>query len=766
MLANGTQLGPYQIVAPLGAGGMGEVYRARDVRLGRDVALKVLPERFAQDPERLARFEREAQAVAALAHPNILVLYDVGAGQGVSYAVTELLEGENLRRCLSRAPLPWRKAVEIAAAVAEGLAAAHARGVVHRDLKPENLFLLADDRVKILDFGLAKFEAAPPTAEVDTRSYSPGQTQIGAVLGTPAYMAPEQVCGLPADARSDLFSFGCVLYEMVSGRRPFPGSTDAELAAAIRYETPLGLAEAGCKVPAELERLIRHCLEKNPEARFQSARDLAFALRALLSDSDVARTSVVRPAGARSRRRKPIESLAVLPLVNAGRDPEADYICDGLTESILFTLSRLPRLRVMARSTVFRYKGREIDPQLVGRELGVQAVLMGRLSLRGETLSLAVELVDVADGAQLWGEQYRRQLADVLAVEEEIARQITENLRLQLSGAEKKRLAQQPTDDNDAYRIYLQGRYYWNKRTEEGLTRGVACFEQAIAKDPGYALAFAGLADCYNNLGSYAFAAPREAFPRAKAAARKALELDSSLAEAHASLAFVLFLFDWDWPGARKSFRRALKLNPGCVTAHHWFAWFQMVVGDHEGAWASMQRARELDPLSMPINSNLGFCHYFTRQYERAAEQFQTSLEMDTTFAEAQRGLGLCYIALGQHARALAALRKARSFSPGSTEITAQLGSACAHAGKTEEARKILRELDAAAKRRYVSPYDRAVVHAALGEADQAFALLEEACAERSYALAWVAIDPALDGLHADPRFAEVLRCVGLGERD
>jgi serine/threonine-protein kinase len=767
MLANGTQLGPYQILAPLGTGGMGEVYRARDVRLDREVALKVLPEQFARDPDRLARFEREARAVAALAHPNILVLYDVGAEQGVRYAATELLEGETLRRRLAREPLPWRKVVELAAAVADGLATAHARGIVHRDLKPENLFLLPDERVKILDFGLAKFDAGPLATEgADTRPYSPTQTQLGAVLGTPAYMAPEQVRGLPADARSDLFALGSVLYEMISGRRPFAGQTDAELAAAILHEDPPSLAGAGPKAPAELERLIRHCLEKNPEARFQSAHDLAFALRALLSDSGVAETPAARSDDKRRRRRKAIDSLAVLPLVNAGADPEADYVSDGLTESILFTLSRLPRLRVMARSTVFRYKGRDVDPQEVGHALGVQAVLTGRLSLRGDTLSLAVELVDVTDGAQLWGEQYRRKLADVLAVQEEIARQITENLRLRLTGAEKKRLGRQPTADTDAYRLYLQGRYCWNKRTEDGLTRGIACFEQAIARDPAYALAHAGLADCYNNLGSYSFGPPREAFPRAKAAALRALELDPDLAEAHVSLGFARYIFDWDWAGAREEFRRALKLNPGYVTAHHWYAWYLLVVGDGDGAWAEMQRARDLDPLSLPINTNLGFCCYYTRQYDRAAEQFHKALEMEPAFAEAHRGLGLTHAEMGQFGKAVAALRKARSLSPASTEIVAQLGYAYALAGKHGEARKVLRELDEQARQRYVSSYDRAVVHGALGEDDQAFTWLEKACEERAYALAWVKIDPVLDRLLPDPRFAGVLTRVGLGPRE
>jgi serine/threonine-protein kinase len=761
MLANGTQFGPYRIVAPLGAGGMGEVYRAHDTRLGRDVALKVLPERFARDLDRLSRFEREARAVAALAHPNILVLYDVGADQGVPYAATELLEGETLRRHAARGPLPWRKAVEVAAAVADGLAAAHAKGIVHRDVKPDNLFLTTDERVKILDFGLARVELGASPVQGETRSYSPGQTQTGAVLGTPAYMAPEQVRGLPADARIDLFALGCVLYEIVSGRRPFAGQTDAELAATILHDEPPSLAGAGAKVPAELDRLIRHCLEKNPEARFQSARDLAFALRALLGDSDLARAPAAAPAPRRKRRRA-VESLAVLPIVNVGADPEIDYVSDGLTESILFTLSRLPRIRVMARSTVFRYKGQDIDPQAVGRQLGVQAVLTGRLALRGDMLSLAVELVDVGDGTQLWGEQYRRRFDGVLAVQEEVVQQIIENLRLRLSGDEKKQLSGPPTADADAHRLYLQGRYHWNKRTEEGLTRGIACFEQAIAADPSFALAHVGLADCYNNLGSYSFLPPRDAFPKARAAAMKARELEPGLAEAHASLGFTRSIYDWDWAGARKAFRRALKLNPGYVTAHHWYAWYLLLVGESEAAFAEIRRARELDPLSLPINTNLGFFYYYTRQYERAVEQFHTALEMEPGFPEAQRGLGLTYAQQGLFTKAVAMLRKARSGSPGSMEIVAHLGYVHALAGKHGEGRKVLHELEKRGRERYVSSRDRAVLHAALGETEEAFAWLERACAERAYALAWVKVEPMLDRLRRDPRFDKVLQNVGL----
>jgi serine/threonine protein kinase len=482
MLTIGSRLGPYEILAPLGRGGMGEVYRARDVRLGREVAVKVLPEHVATDPDRKARFEQEARAVAVLAHPNILVLHDFGAEAGVTFAVTELLEGETLRQRLGGGALPWRKAVEIGVALADGMAAAHAKGVIHRDLKPENIFLTADGRVKILDFGLAR--VAPPLAETpaaETVTYHEplGQTDPGTVMGTVGYMSPEQVRGLTVDARTDLFALGCVLYEMVAGRRAFAAQTGADTLAAILHHDPPELEESGKTVPPEAEQVIRHCLEKNPEQRFQSARDLAFALRALLSGSDVAapqRDTAPQPLEPRRRprkvrARKSVDSLAVLPLT--GADSGTEYLSDGITDSLIQTLSQLPGLRVMARSTVFRYKGKDVDAQEVGRALGVRAVLTGQLVQRGQRLTIQTELVDVQDGSRLWGERYDREMADILAVEKAMAQEIAEKLRLRLTGEQRKQIGRPVTQSTEAYQCYLKGRYYWNKRTEDGLKKSI-----------------------------------------------------------------------------------------------------------------------------------------------------------------------------------------------------------------------------------------------------------------------------------------------------
>ena len=556
MIAVGVRLGRYQILAPLGAGGMGEVYCARDTRLDRKVAVKVLPEAFARDPLYLARFEQEARAVAALSHPNILAIHDYGTEGGIPFAVMELLEGENLRATLARSPLPWRRALEIGAAIAEGLAVAHDRGIVHRDLKPENLFLTCDGQVKILDFGLARMEL-PTVAGDDTSPHLHVRTAPGTVMGTVGYMSPEQVRGQAVDVRSDFFSLGCVLYEMVSGCRPFQRGSAADTMAAILHEEPASLGGLAVSAPPELETALRRCLDKEPGSRFPSARALASALRAILDGAEFPVTippTQTRPPSPPLPAHPILDALAVLPLVNTSADPDSEYLADGITESLITLLSRLPGLRVMARSTVFRYKGRDIDVQEVGRTLQVRAVLTGRLHQRGARLILKAELVDVADGIQLWGERYDRELTDLFAVEEAVARDIAEQLRLHLSGDAERRLARPPAANAAAYQLYLKGRYHWNKRTDEGLRKSVELFEQAIDRDPAFALAYAGLADAYHNLGGWGLLAPREAYPRAKAAASRALALDEHLAEAHVSLAMVRKEYEWDWAGAERSY--------------------------------------------------------------------------------------------------------------------------------------------------------------------------------------------------------------------
>jgi serine/threonine-protein kinase len=761
----GTRLGPYEILAPLGRGGMAEVYRAKDIRLEREVAVKILPDELAQDPERSARFEREAKAVAALAHPNILVLYDFGRQDGIPFAVTELLEGTDLRRRLAAAAsLPWREALEIGVAVAEGLAAAHAKGIIHRDLKPENIFLTGDGRVKILDFGLARLEA-PPVATTETGPHVTVLTDPGTVMGTIGYMPPEQISGQPVDARGDIFSLGCVLYELIAGTRPFQGKTAAETTASLLRDEPPTLASLGAEVPSEVERVIRHCLAKEPGQRLPASRDLARALRAILSRSDVptspSPTAQSHPQPQR-RRRAIIPSLAVLPLANTNLDPDTEYLSDGISESIINALSQLPGLRVLARSTVFRYKGQEVDPREVGRELKVRAVFTGQLVRRGQRLILKAELVDVKDGAQLWGEQYNRELSEVFGVERAIAHEIAEKLRVRLTGEQKRRLGQPFTKDPEAYQLYLRGRYFCNKRSEEGLKKSIKLFEQAIDIDPTYALAYTGVADAYINLGGWGNLPFREAYPRAKAAAMRALAIDETLAEAHVSLAMVQKEHDWDWASAGREYQRALELNPNYPIAHQWFGEYLAALGRYQEAITEFQRALELDPLSLIIHATLGrHGYYFARQYDQAIAQFQKTLEMDENFFVAHLFLGWTYANIGRLPEALTELQIARRLD-NNLEITMGLAYTYARAGRRREAQQLSDELQQLSSKRYVSPVLQALIAIGLGEHDRAFVWLEKSYEDRAQLLSEIRAEPAFDPLRLDPRFGDLLQRVGL----
>ncbi|HJZ96339.1 MAG TPA: protein kinase, partial [Candidatus Solibacter sp.] len=570
-LSPGTALGCYEILAPLGAGGMGEVYRARDSRLEREVAIKVLSEDLAKDGTARARFEREAKAVAALNHPNILAIHGFGDENDVAYAVMELLEGETLRARLGRGVPAWQSAVEIAIAVAEGLAAAHTKSIVHRDLKPENIFLTADGRVKILDFGLATW-TEPASLSEETAALT--LTQPGMVVGTVAYMSPEQARGMQAGTTSDIFSLGSVLYEMLTGTRAFARATTADTMSAILNEAPSRISGTNRQIPQELEQLVWHCLEKYPAARFQSARDLAFSLRSVGSRSSAAATA---PADA-------IESLAVLPFVNAGGNPDTEYLSDGIAENLINSLTQVPNLRVVPRSKAFRYKGQDVDPEQVGRELKVSALLTGRVLMRGDVLSVQAELVDIARDRQLWGERFQRKAADIFTVEEEITKQIAEKLRVKLSGQSRERILKRHTEDTEAYHLYLKGRFHWNKRTGDGLRRAIEYFQAAIEKDPSYALAYAGLADGFLVLGFYDPNPARGYASRGKAAAARALELSPDLAEALSPMGLLLAVLDWNWAEAERLHKRAVELNPDFWLGHTHYAMLLSALGRHEEA--------------------------------------------------------------------------------------------------------------------------------------------------------------------------------------
>ncbi len=782
----GRKLGPYEVVSPLGAGGMGEVYKARDPRLERDVAIKVLPGNLAADPVALARFEREAKAVAALSHPNILAIHDFGADAGVHYAVTELLEGETLRSRLVQTPLPWRKAAEIAAIIAEGLAAAHSKGIVHRDLKPENLFLTDDERVKILDFGLARVTGPQSQSDSDLPTVS---TEPGMVLGTIGYMSPEQVRSETADARSDIFSLGCVLYEMVSGRRPFARNSTADSMAAILKEDPPELVSAVRDLPPDLERIVVRCMQKRPAERFQSAQDLAFALRSIASVSQLRRPESV-DAGRHFRLHVPkwamialpllllagvggyllmrggrsINSLAVLPFVNVSRDPNTEYLSDGITEAIINNLSRLPNFEVASRSTVFRYKGREADPQKAGQDMNVHAVLMGRVTTRGDSLAISTELVEVRTGRQIWGEQYNRKVADLLSLQGEISREISDKLRLELSGEQKTQLARKQTENSEAYQLYLQGRFQWNKRTLEGMQLSIELFQQALARDSRFALAHAGLADSFALLADYHVLPAKEVMPRAKSSAMQALQIDASLAEAHASLGWAKLTHDWSWVDAEKELKRAVELNPNYATGRQWLGEYYAMMGRFDDALAEASRAQQQEPVSLPINRTLASAMYYARRAADAAAQARKTIQLDPSFAPAHLALARALALQGQHGEATPEFQRALDLSEGNSSELAAVAWGHATAGRAAEARKALAELKERAAQTYVQPIWIAVVHAALGEKDEAFQLLQQGFEHRSGWLAYLKVDPLFDPLRSDARFTDLLRRVGLPE--
>jgi serine/threonine-protein kinase len=790
-LANGRVIAHYRVLSHLGSGGMGEVYLAEDSRLGRRVALKVLSPQLASDEDRLKRFGQEARTIATLNHPNILTIYDVGQSDDVRFVATEFVEGETLRAYLDRQRPDLTDAIEIASQVASALGAAHEAGVVHRDIKPENVMLRQDGLVKVLDFGLAKLgDSAIIAAGSDEATRMLVETKAGVVLGTFSHMSPEQARGQHVDGRSDIFSLGVVLYEMIAGQSPFNASTAADVLAAIVHVEPPALGRL-TSVPPSIDRIVKRMLEKDRVQRYQAIGDLLSDLRRAQRELSEATTdagsaamaerpsrspgpkegsavgggsSVTAAATTRRKRvRRGVDSLAVLPLAHVGLDAEAEYLTDGITESLINTLSQLPRLRVMARSTVFRYKGRDLDPQAVGRDLNVRAVLTGRVQQRGDNVITAIELVDVDDGSRLWGAQLSRPAADVLALQEELSREITDRLRLRLTGDEKKRLAKRHTVDPEAYQLYLRGRYFLNKRTPEGLTQAFDLFQQAVARDPKYALAYAGLADAYALAGAgYAPLTLEAAFAKAKEFATKALEIDPALAEAHASLAFLKFRFEWDWDGAERAFRRALELNPGHAPSHHWHAMFLASRGRFDEALAEMERARELDPLSMIMMAGVGRILHFAGRYAEAIDIQRQVLRMDPSFVQIRFDLGISLVVIGKYDEAAHEFQAA-SEVPGFAAPTVLLkGMVAALQGRAEEARQCYSALEQRQRLEGRSADDLALLAVTMGDQDSALKWLRVACETHASILAYVNVEPAVAPLRQDPRCRELLQSYGL----
>ncbi len=745
-------LGRYSLLKLLGKGGMGAVYLARDTQLDRLVALKVPRLDATHHSDREERFFREARAAATLSHRHICPVYDAGQIDGIHYITMAYIEGEALSETLRRGqPFTILAAVALVRQLALAMHEAHQKGVIHRDLKPANIMIDAHGEPIVMDFGLAR--RGPQTGDVRL-------TQSGTVMGTLAYMSPEQINGDVAamGPACDVYSLGVILYELLAGRVPFIGAF-GELVARVVTEPPPPPSRFRSDLDAILEAICLKALAKRPVDRFASMQEFAAALE------DYSRGESSEERRRKQPARRPRErgsSLAILPLENASKDQALEYLSDGITESIINLLARVPGLRVMARSTVFRYKGQTADAREVGRALNVRAVLTGRVVQRGNRLVISAELVDVADGSQLWGEQYNRELADIFAIEEAIAKEIAEKLQLRLNRSQRKRLAKRQTGNTEAYQLYLKGRHHWNRRTEAGLRKSIEFFEQAIALDPAYALAWTGLADTCHELGNWGNVPPHRICPRARSAAVKALEIDGSFAEAHTSLAVIMKEYDWDFPGAEREFRRSIELNPNIAFAHFYFGQYLAAVGRHAEAIAELLQARELEPLSLIINAGLGrFGYFYARQYDRAIEQFQKTLEIDAPFWIAHLWLGYTHAVTGHLSEALAAFQTARRLDD-NPETLVGLGYAQGVSGQTEEARNTLDELKHASRTRYVTPINLAMVHFGLGEKEEAFAWLEKSCADRNQWLSDIQVDPIFDSLRSDVRFTDLLRRMNL----
>jgi eukaryotic-like serine/threonine-protein kinase len=769
----GQTISHYKILERLGGGGMGVVYKAVDLKLDRPVALKFLTPDLTRDPEAKQRFVHEAKAASALQHNNICTVHDIDeTDNGQSFIVMDFYEGETLKEKIERGPLKIDEAVDIAIQVTEGLAKAHEHGIIHRDIKPANIILTTDGVAKIVDFGLAKLSGRTML------------TKAGSTLGTAAYMSPEQARGEPTDHRTDIWSLGVVLYELFTGKRPF----EAEYDQAIIYQTlnaePPSIGTLRPETPIALQRIVMKAMQKDQRERYQQIDALGADLRALTGGRDSPtlprpefrqplwkRPRLIRNAGVAvaflalavtgtlffAHRPAAIDSVALLPFVNSTGDSTFDYICDGLTETLINKFSQFPQLRVIARTTAFSYKGKEQEPQTVGRALNVRAVLTGKIVRREELLTIQADLVDAIEGNQLWGERFNRKFSDILVLQEEIAEQISDRLRLRLSGADQQRLVKSFTQDTEAYQLYLKGRYWAEKLTEEGFQKAVGFYDQAIEKDPSYALAYAGMADAYYWVSNM-YLPPKQAMESSRAAALRAVERDGQLSEAHLSLALVKMAYDFDWPGAEAEFLRAIELKPGFAGAHFWFGRYLNFMGRYHEAMAELQRAHQLDPLSPFINIELGLPAFFMRRYDISLGNARRAVEMNPSFFFAHYVLGDQYLQNGDHASAIGEFQAALRLDD-SPVVLAGLGRAYAAAGEIARADSILQKLSTYP---YPPSYDIALIYCSMGRKDKAIELLQQAYEEKNDQIIWLKRDPRVDPLRSDSRFIALIKTLRL----
>ncbi len=798
------------------------MYLAQDTRLDRKVALKILPADLAANQDRMRRFVQEAKAAAALNHPNIATIHEIGESDGVNYIAMEFIDGVTLREKIHQERTELRKLLRFLQHAAEGLARAHAAGIVHRDLNPDNIMVTRDGHAKILDFGLAKLIEQPPVSGVDSSEVAtavmPQHSTPGAIMGTVGYMSPEQAQGKTSeiDQRSDIFSFGCILFEAVTGKKPFEGESVIKSLHMVVYEPPPPIADLNPSAPAELQRIVRRCLAKDPEDRYQTIKEVAIELRELRRELEGAGldTTVPPPArsgaaigssanptsfeSARSQTDVPspslqtrassaeyvvtgitrhklvtgivvlvliasavgiglfwrarnteaaIDSIAVLPFENKSNDADTEYLSDGLAESLIYRLSQLPHLKVSPTSSVMRYKGKATDIKTIAGELGVSAVMTGRIVQRGDNLTISVELVDARNNKLLWGEQYERKLSDLLATQREIITEITQKLKLRLSGEGEQKLAKKYTDNNEAYQLYLKGLFHYAKRTKEDLQKSIEYFQQAIKRDPDFALAYVGVSQTYSVMPSYSYLSAKEAFPQAKAAAQKALEIDPSMADAHTALASTYAGYDWNWAEAEREFKRAIALNPNVADSHYRYALDYLIpMKRTDEAIREIKRALEFEPLSIAMNANLAGAYMYARQNDLALEQARTNI----------------YVSVGMHKEVITLCEQALRDNPADEYSLVYSAYAYAKMGRRGEAADILKKLRNSEKTSPVDPYDFAVIDVALGNRDLAFAELEKDFAERGYYVTTLSVDPLMDPLRDDPRFAALVKRIGL----